>query len=333
MPEIDVLLSEMDKKPLKQVPYRVGLLLLDGFALMSYSSAVEPLRAANLLADAPLYAIRNVPAHGANAVSSSGAVIRADAFIGERVDFDLLIVVAGGDPVSIEHPRLFEWLRLLASRGVLIGGVSGGPVILAKAGLMRQRRMTVHWEHAEALSLVSPQVVVERTLYVMDRDRMTCAGGTAALDMMHAFISKQHGGDFARRVSDWFLHTDIRPSEGPQRSGLAERYKVNHRIVLLAIESMENHIADPLELDQIARIVGVSARQLNRLFAEKLDVSTVRFYRKLRLDKAGELLLQTTLSIAEIAAATGFANAAHFSRLFSASFERPPSMFRHSVSG
>ena len=196
----------------------------------------------------------------------------------------------------------------------MIGGVSGGPVILAKAGLMQQRRMTVHWEHAEALSLVSPQVVIERTLYVMDRDRMTCAGGTAALDMMHALISKQHGADFARKVSDWFLHTDIRPSEGPQRSGLAERYKVNDRMVLMAIELMENHIADPLELDQLAPIVGVSARQLNRLFAEKLNVSTVRFYRSLRLEKARELLQQTTLNLAEISSATGFANSAHFSR-------------------
>jgi len=140
----------------------------------------------------------------------------------------------------------------------------------------------------------------------MDRDRMTCAGGTAALDMMHALISKQHGADFARKVSDWFLHTDIRPSEGPQRS---------------AIELMENHIADPLELDQLARIVGVSARQLNRLFAEKLNVSTVRFYRSLRLEKARELLQQTTLNLAEISSATGFANSAHFSRRFSVQYE------------
>ena len=160
---------------------------------------------------------------------------------------------------------------------------------------------------------------------------MTCAGGTAALDMMHALISKQHGADFARKVSDWFLHTDIRPSEGPQRSGLAERYKVNDRIVLMAIELMENHIADPLELDQLARIVGVSARQLNRLFAEKLNVSTVRFYRSLRLEKARELLQQTTLNLAEISSATGFANSAHFSRRFSVQYKRPPSTFRRPV--
>jgi len=331
MSEIDVLLSNMDKHTVAKTQYRVGFLLLDEFALMSYASAVEPLRAANLLADEPLYTIRHLPAHGASAVSSSGAMVRADAFLGERVDFDLVIVVAGGDPAKVNHPRLFEWLRLLAQRGVLIGGVSGGPVILAKAGLMAQRRMTVHWEHAEALSVLSPDVVVERSLYVIDRDRMTCAGGTAALDMMHALITTQHGGDFARKVSDWFLHTDIRPSEGPQRSGLSERYNVSHRTILLAIESMDNHIADPLELDQIARIVGISARQLNRLFSEKLGVSTVRFYRKLRLLKAQQLLQQSSLSISEIATATGFSNPAHFSRQFSSVFNKAPSMSRQGI--
>ena len=114
---------------------------------------------------------------------------------------------------------------------------------------------------------------------------------------------------------------------------IRDSYKVNDRMVLMAIELMENHIADPLELDQMARIVGVSTRQLNRLFAEKLNVSTVRFYRALRLEKARELLQQTTLNIAEISSATGFANSAHFSRRFSVQYERPPSTFRRAVSG
>jgi len=323
----------MDITPTNNHPYRVGFLLIDGFALMSYSSAIEPLRAANLLSPEPLYAIRNLPAQGANASSSSGAVIRADAFIGERVDFDLLIVVAGGDPMSVEHPRLFVWLRLLARRGVLIAGVSGGPVILAKAGLMNQRRMTVHWEHADDLSMISPHIIVERTLYVIDRDRMTCAGGTAALDMMHALISTQHGGEFARQVSDWFLHTDIRPAEGLQRSGLAERYNVNHWAVLMAIEAMENHIADPLELEQIARVVGLGARQLNRQFVHNLGISTVRFYRNIRLEKARELLQKTPMSTSDIATATGFANSAHFSRRYTERFNQTPSSDRLRVKG
>jgi len=309
-------------------PFRVGFVLLDGFALMSYASAMEPLRAANLLAGRILYDIRHLPVIGARSRSSSGALIGANAFFGEQVDFDLILVVAGGELAGTDNPRLAAWLRLLAGRGVLIGGVSGGPLVLARAGIMHGRRMTVHWEHAQALTAVSSQLVVERSLYVMDRDRLTCAGGTAPLDMMHALITEHHGHAFARKISDWFLHTDIRPAEGPQRSGIAEQYHVNDEAVIKAIEAMENHIADPLGLSQIADLVGLSSRQVNRLFNHHLGVSTVSFYRRMRLRKAADLLKGTGFTIQEIASATGFANGAHLSQRFSDLFLLSPKRFR-----
>jgi transcriptional regulator GlxA family with amidase domain len=308
--------------------YRIGFLLIDGFALMSYAAAVEPLRAANLLAGGTVYQIHHVPAAGARAISSGGAVVEASAELGHDFDFDLVLVVAGGDPAVFRDERTFNWLRGLARRGVRLGGVSGGPVILALAGLMEGRRMTVHWEHAPALAEISPTLMVERTLYVIDRDRITCAGGTAPLDMMHALIAEHQGPAFARQVSDWFLHTEVRPSGGPQRAGLVERHGTTNPAVIQAIEAMENHIADPLELAQLAQLSGVGPRQLNRLFREKLGCSTMEFYRKLRLDKARNLLEQSTLSLTEIALATGFANSAHFSKVFRDFFGRAPSMLR-----
>lgn len=312
------------------MPFRVGFVLLDGFALMSYASAMEPLRAANLLAGRVLYDIRHIPVHGARSRSSSGALISADAFLGEQVDFDLILVVAGGDLKNTDNPRLTAWLKLLAQRAVLIGGVSGGPLVLARAGVMEGRRMTVHWEHAQALAQVSSRLVVERSLYVMDRDRLTCAGGAAPLDMMHALITEHHGHEFARKISDWFLHTDIRPGEGPQRSGIAEQYGVSQEAVVKAIEAMENHIADPLELSQIADLVGLSSRQVNRLFNKRLGISTVSFYRQMRLRKARELLKDTGFSIHEIALATGFANGAHLSQRFTDCYSLSPKRFRAS---
>lgn len=308
--------------------YRVGFVLIDGFALMSYAAAVEPLRAANLLAGRTLYEIRHVPAIGDRATSSSGAVIQASAALGRDFDFDIVLVAAGGDPATFRDQGTFNWLRGLARRGVRLGGVSGGPVILALAGLMEGRRMTVHWEHAPTLAEISPALMVERTLYVIDRDRTTCAGGTAPVDMMHALIAEHHGPAFARRVSDWFVHTEVRPSGGPQRAGLVERHGTTNRAVIQAIEAMENHVADPLELSQLARLAGVGSRQLNRLFREKLGCSTMTFYRELRLDKARNLLDQSTLSLTEIALATGFANSAHFSRAFRDFYGRPPSELR-----
>jgi len=302
--------------------------LFDGFALMSYASAIEPLRAANLLADRAVYELRLLPAVGAVATSSSGATVRATTHIGERMDYDLVLVVAGGDPMQVSSRGVFEWLRQLDKLGVALGGVSGGPVVLAKAGVMSGRRMTVHWEHAHALAAEHPDLLIERSLFIVDRNRMTCAGGAASLDMMHALLTEQHGLDFARKVSDWFLHTDIRPAGGPQRAGLAERYQTHQPALLQAIASMENHVADPLELDQIARLSGVGVRQLNRLFHDKLGQSTIAFYRDLRLTKAHTLLMHSTLSIVDVAEATGFGNAAHFSRSYSARFGIAPSHVR-----
>ncbi len=304
---------------------QVGFLLIDGFALMSYSAAAEPLRAANLLAGRRLYDVRNIPASGAEAVSSSGAVIRADGQVGEHVDFDYLFIVAGGEPTKFNDPRIFQWLRHLSRRGVILGGVSGGPVVLAASGLMAKRRMTVHWEHAASLAEIAPGLALERSLFVFDRDRITCAGGTAPLDMMHALIAEHHGNAFARQVSDWFMHTDVRPPRGPQRAGLTERYGTTNPAIVAALEAMENNLGEPLTLGQLSALASTGPRQLNRLFAHFLGRSTMTIYRQLRLNRAANLLAHSTLTITEIALATGFASSAHFSRLFSARYGAPPS--------
>lgn len=303
-------------------------MLIDGFAMMSYASVVEPLRAANELSRQTLYDIRHIPVTGASAISSSGAVIKANAHVGESVDFDLVLVVAGGDAGSFKDKRVFAWLRHLSVRGVHLGGVSGGPVILALAGVMTGRRMTVHWEYAPILDALSSSLMLERTLYVIDRDRLTCAGGIAPLDMMHALLSEHHSAGFAREVSDWFMHTEIRPAGGPQRAGLVERYGTTNPAIILTIEAMTNHVADTLSLEQLADLSNVSSRQLNRLFREKLGKSTMSFYRDLRLDKAHNLLRQTPLSTTEIALIVGFSSSAHFSQAFRQKFDTTPSSVR-----
>lgn len=309
-------------------PYRVGILLIDGFALMSYSATVEPLRAANLLAGRTLYSIRHLPVVGASATSSGGVTVKAQAHFGEQIDFDLVLVVAGGDPLTFRNERMFQWLRHLSRRGIILGGVSGGPAILSAAGVMDGFRMTVHWEHAAALSEALPKLLVEQSLYIMDRQRITCAGGTAPLDMMHALITAHHGSAFARQVSDWFMHTEIRQSGEPQRAGLVERFGTTNPAIISTIEIMENHIADPLALEQLAELAGMGPRQLNRLFREKLDQSTMAFYRDRRLEKSRQLLTQSTLPLTQIALATGFANSAHYSSAFRLKYGAAPSSLR-----
>jgi transcriptional regulator GlxA family with amidase domain len=319
------------KKNIAKHHFRIGLLLVNGFALMSYSSIIEPLRAANLLEGYDYYKIMHLAANGKAAISSSGVVINSDKTFKDQVNYDLVLVIAGGDPASFDNRASIDWLRYLARNNVRLGGVSGGPVILAMAGLLRNRRMTVHWEHAEVLSETLPDLLLERSLYVIDRDRITCAGGIAPLDLMHALLSIQHGANFARKVSDWFMHTEIRPSSSAQRAGLTERYGVHHPALLSTIENMENNFADPLRLNQLASFVDLSPRQLNRLFNEKLGQSTMQFYRILRLQKAKNLIEQSSLNLTEIALATGFSSSAHFSTAFRAQFNESPINFRAQI--
>ena len=310
--------------------FKIGVVTLNGFALMSYASVVEPLRAANLLNEKPVYKVINITSLKSSQ-SSSGVFVEGESFIGDDIRLDIVLVIAGGDPFLIKDQKLFSWLRRLSKFGTIIGGVSGGPVVLAKAGVMIDRRMTVHWEHAEGLSEMRTDIVLEKSLYVIDRDRMTCAGGTAPMDMMLAVISARQGTIFAQFVSDWFLHSEIRPSGSVQRGRLADRVGSNNSKVLSAIELMENHLGDPLTLLQLADLVGIGVRQINRVFRNNLGRSTMDYYRGLRAEKAKNLLRNSTLKVSEIAEATGFSNPSHLSVVFSDIYGCPPSKYRFDV--
>jgi transcriptional regulator GlxA family with amidase domain len=312
-----------------QTSVRIAFLLIDDFALMSYAAAIEPLRAANLLAGKAIFEIEHISTSTKSSLSSSGAEILSAEY--EGAHFDIIFVVAGANPFSFSDKATFDLLRQLDKQGVVLGGISGGPVILALAGLMTERRMTLHWEYSGELRERFPELLIERTLYVFDRDRISCAGGIAPLDMMYALIMEKHSHQLARQVSDWFMHTEIRPSGGAQRATLVERFGSTSRAVNLAIEVMENHLADPLTLGQLAQIANVGTRQLNRLFKQHIALNTMAFYRNLRLDKANRLLVSTSLSITEIAAATGFSSGAHLSTLFKTKFRQSPSVFRTCV--
>lgn len=231
-------------------------------------------------------------------------------------NLDLMLVIAGGDPFAVDNRALFAWLKRLDRAGVRLGGVSGGPVILAKAGLLAGRRMTVHWEHASLLAERFPDCLIERRLYVIDRDRVTCGGGMAPLDLMHAVIARDQGSAFARLVSDWFLHTHIRAATAPQRHENEPAIGPQSPLIAEAISVMESHIGDPLSLAQLALISGVTPRHLNRLFMAALGTSTMAYYRAMRLAVAKRLVTTSAMALSEIAETTGFSNASHFSNAY-----------------
>ncbi len=309
-------------------PSHIAFILTPGYSLMSVASAVEPLRAANLLAERPLYQYRFLSEAGGLMASTATGGFNTEPWWQEEHSFDLVFIAAGGNPMVYENTDLRRYLRHLRKQGVPLGGISGGSAILARFGMMDGRRFTVHWQHVQALRDLFPHLLVERSLYVIDRDRYTCAGGVAALDMMHAMIAAEHGTSFARTVSDWFIHTDIRTSSDPQQSSVEQQYGVTHPALVAAIGLMNTHLADPLSAEQLGMLSGQSARQLQRLFNAQLGEPMMQFYRNLRLDKANELLQQVALPITQIALATGFGNAAHFSRCFVARFGMTPAQRR-----
>jgi len=314
-------------------PIHVGFLLIPDFALLAYASAIEPLRAANRLSGRDLYRWSHIAIDGVAAPASNGVSIKADHAFADDVRYDYVIVCAGGNPAGFQHAPTFAWLRQLARRGVRLGGVSGGPYVLARANVLSGYRFTLHWEHAPAFLEDYPELDLRRSLYEIDRDRLTSSGGTAPLDMMHAVIARDHGSDLALAVSEWFLQTHVRAGEGPQRMPLRERLGISHASLLRVVGRMELNLENPIARAELARTANVSLRQLERLFRLHLGRSLGEHYLSLRLDRARDLLRQTSLSVLETALATGFASASHFSRAYRRRFGHPPRVEREPTGG
>ena len=302
----------------------VGFLLVPGFALMSYAAAVEPLRAANLISGKPLYRWWHAAPDGKPVMASNGLAIIPDIGVGTDRDVDMLFVCAGGNPATFNDKQVFAWLRKLARRGVTIGGISGGPYILARAGLLDRRRVTLHWEHQPAFSEDFPDVAVAPSLFEIDGNRITCSGGISALDMMVALIERDHGRQLAAAVGDWFLHTHIREGMGPQRMDLRLRLGVADEKLLRVLRRMEVSIEAPQPRTELARLAGVSVRQLERLFRRHLGRTPAQFYLETRLERARHLLFQTDMAIMSVACATGFVSASHFTTCYRQMFGKTP---------
>lgn len=309
-------------------PHRVGFLLIDGFALMSFASAIEPLRAANVLAGKKLYQWLQISTGEDAILASNGLSVTADHTIADSTRYDTVLVCAGGNPAIFDDAKTLAWLRRLARSGCAIGGVSGGPFILAKAGILGGVRCTIHWEHLAAFAEAFPDIAPTRTLFEIDGKRLTCAGGVAALDMMHAIIRRDHGQALAAKVSDWFLQTAVRLGDDSQRVSLHERLGTGNRAVLSAVTVMERRLASPASRDELAKAAGVSLRQLERLFAQHLGVTIEQHYLSLRLAKARALLRQTDMPVVEVSAECGFASASHFARMYRRAFDVAPSQDR-----
>jgi transcriptional regulator GlxA family with amidase domain len=312
-----------DRKP-ASLPERVGYFLVPQFAMLSFASALEPLRSANRLSGRQLYSWHILSKDGQPVMASNGIPVVPEASLAEAPPLDVLVVCAGIDAHLYEDRQVFAWLRRLARRPIEIGAISLGPYILAKAGLLDGYRCTLHWENLSGFMEAFPDLDVTSELFEIDRDRFTCSGGIAGLDLMLQAIAREHGPDLAAAVSEQFIHERIRDRHDRQRMALPARLGVRHPKLLAVVKRMEETLEEPLSCAELARGVKLSGRQLERLFRKYLGRTPTRYYLELRLKHARLLLLQTGMSVLDVALAAGFVSASHFSKCYREHFGKTP---------
>jgi transcriptional regulator GlxA family with amidase domain len=307
-----------------RAPETIGFLLAPRFSLFAFVCAVEPLRVANRLARRELYRWETVSSDGAPVMASNRMAVVADQSVRDRSRYSKVIVCAGFEPEALYDARISRWLKAHDRAGTPLGAIDTGSFILAYAGLLDGYRTCTHWESLDSLQSQFPSLIADAGLFVVDRSRYTCAGGTAALDMMLHFVSAQHGHRLAAAVAEQFIYARMRESKEHQRMGPRERQGLSDPSLVKVIETMEARLEDPASIQELCGLVRISRRRLEREFRRQLKVTPQRYYLNLRLQRARTQLHYTKLSVVEIAVATGFNSSAQFCRSYKAWAGRTP---------
>lgn len=305
---------------------RIAFLLIPGYTHLGFSSAIEPLRMANMVVGRADYAAVTVTIDGEAVMASNGVRTLPDYAIDDLPAMRALFV-CGANPIRYPaERRLCKWLQLRAGKGIVIGGIDTGADLLARAGLLDDYRCTIHWQDMPAFIDRYPRTIASRQVFEIDRDRYTCSGGTASMDMMLQFIAGHPDGpDVAGAVADLLVHERIRDVHDRQRVPLWQRLGSSQSKLSAAVMIMEANIEEPLRLTEVAAHADLSPRQLERLFQEHLDCTPAQYYMELRLLAVRERLLHSDSPISEVAIQCGFHSAAHVSRRYRRMFGVPPS--------
>lgn len=311
----------------KAQPTSYVFVLLPGYSQLGFSCALEALSLANRFpGGGPFYSWRIVSETGASVAAYNGVSIEVDGALEPLSKTDTIVICAGENVGKATSRALLDWLRRETRKGMDFGALSSGTYVLAKAGLIAGKRVTTHWEYRTALTEVLPNLIVEDGLFCIDGRVFTTAGGAASMDMMLERIRAEHGADLAAWVADQMVYTGPRLPEHSQRAALQTRGEVRNGKLALALQVMEKNIEDPLSPDDISQVVGLSTRQLERLFARHINVSPKRYYLRLRLEKARDLLRQTDLSVTDVCVACGFKSLSHFSKCYRSAYGVSPGL-------
>ncbi|TYB81738.1 GlxA family transcriptional regulator [Maritimibacter fusiformis] len=312
---------------------RFVFVLLEDFTLLSFAGAVDALRLANRQLGHDAYRWATASEDGGPVTASAGIEFHPDMDLGELHHDDIVLVCGGIDVQEHAPKKLISWLRRESRRGVAMGALCTGAYVLAEAGLLDGRRATIHWENHDGFAEAFEDVDLTRSVYVIDGNRMTTAGGTSSIDLMLALIAQDHGPEVANAVADQQIYTTIRTDRDSQRLSVPTRIGVRHPKLAAVIQAMEKNIEEPVSPARLAADVGLSTRQLERLFRRYLNRSPKRYYMELRLQKARNLLMQTDMSVINVALACGFTSPSHFSKCYRAHYETTPYRERGSQTG
>ena len=308
----------------KGKPRRFVFVLMRNFTMLCFASAIESLRIANRTAGKQLYSWKIIGEGGADAVCSNGCAFRLEGDLTDMERDDIIMLCGGIDVQQATTKKTLNWLRREARRGATVAGLCTAGYTMAKAGLLDGKKATIHWENQDSFAEEFEDVTLTRSVFVVDGNRITTAGGTASIDLMLKIIADDHGEDLANAVADMLIYSAIRTDQDTQRLSIPTRIGVRHPKLSRVIQMMENNIEEPISPAILARDVGMSTRQLERLFRRYLARSPKRYYMELRLQKARNLLMQTDMTVINVALACGFASPSHFSKCYRSHYDTTP---------
>lgn len=305
-------------------PRRFVFVLLQDFTLLCFSAAMESLRIANRMAEAELYEWVLAGEGGTTVKCSAGAEFKVDMDLVELRRDDVVMICGGINVQAATTKKVLSWVRREARRGLVLGGLCTAAYTVAKAGLLDGKRATIHWENHDSFAEEFDEVELTKSVFVVDGNRMTTAGGTSSIDLMLKIIADDHDEALANAVADQLIYSSIRTDQDTQRLSVPTRIGVRHPKLSQVIQMMESNIEEPISPSVLAKEVVMSTRQLERLFRRYLNRSPKRYYMELRLQKARNLLMQTDMTVINVAMACGFASPSHFSKCYRSHYNTTP---------
>lgn len=308
-----------------------AFLLVDKFSMFSLAAAIDTVRSANRALGRDYYRWTTASADGEAVMASNGLPLKIDYAVADLPSADILFVCVG---LTTEFPgksKVLAALRSWGRRGGALGALSVGAYLLAEAGQLEGHRCTIHWENRAGFKERFPEIDCTGNVFEIDRKRFTCAGGTTSIDLMLEIVRRDFGGNLANEVANQFQHERIRSAGDRQRVGPERDLTGKSEKLRKIVELMADNLDEPFSAVDLAKAAGLSVRQVERLFLRHMNMTPGRYYMRLRLERARELLRQTNLPILDVAIATGFTSHSYFAQSYRLQFGRPPSEERRTT--